>query len=165
MTGEAVSDDVFLEISLFKDFDQTQLDLLRQIFVSCDCHAQTIVFEQGSPAEYLYLVVSGELLIRYKPEDGPDINVARVRDGGVVGWSAIIKKRNYTSSVECATHTHLLRVSSAELQSLCEKYPETGTIILDRLVAVIADRLRATSPGMYELLESSLRNGVNCPGG
>ena len=36
---------------------------------------------------------------------------------------------------------------------------------VDRLVAVVAERLRATSPEMYELLENSLRNGVNCPGG
>lgn len=160
-----MADDVFVDLSLFKNFDQAQLDLLRQVFVSCECHAQTIVFEQGNPAEYLYLVASGEVIIRYKPEDGPLINVARVRDGGVFGWSAIIKRRNYTSTVECTTHTHLLRVSSTDLQSLCEKYPETGTIILDRLVNAVAERLRATSPDMYALLENSLRNGVNCPGG
>ena len=165
MAGETMVDDVFTNLTLFKDFDQAELDLLRQIFVYCDCHAQTIVFEQGKPAEYLYLLVSGEVLIRFKPEDGPPINIARVRDGGVFGWSAIIRKRNYTSSVECTTQTKLLRVSSADLQSLCEKYPETGTIILDRLVNVVAERLRATSPEMYALLESSLRNGVNCPGG
>ena len=165
MSGVTMTDDMFANLSLFKNFDQAQLDLLRQIFVSCDCHSQTIVFEQGNPAEYLYLVASGEVLIRYKPDDGPHINVARVREGGVFGWSAIIKRRTYTSTVECATHTHLLRVSSADLQSLCEKYPETGTIILDRLVADVAERLRSTSDEMYSLLESSLRNGVNCPEG
>jgi CRP-like cAMP-binding protein len=165
MAGETTVDDVFMNLTLFEDFDHAELDLLRQIFVSCDCHAQTIVFEQGKPAEYLYLVVTGEVLIRFKPEDGPTINIARVRDGGVFGWSAIIRRRNYTSSVECTTQTQLLRVSSADLQTLCEKYPETGTIILDRLVNIIAERLRATSPDMYALLESSLRNGVNCPGG
>jgi CRP-like cAMP-binding protein len=135
------------------------------VFVSCNCHTGTIVFEQGDPAEYLYLVVSGEVVIRFKPEDGPTIKVARVRDGGVFGWSAIIRRRKYTSTVECAVHTQLLRVSSADLQSLCEKYPETGTIILDRLVSDVAERLRSTSDEMYLLLESSLRNGVNCPGG
>ena len=160
-----MSDYVFEDISLGKDFSPAQLELLSQLFVPCDCHTGTVVFEQGDPAEYLYLVVSGEVLIRYKPEDGPVINVARVRDGGVFGWSAIIKKRTYTSSVECMAHTQLLRVSSNELQTLCEKYPETGTIILDRLVAIVAERLRATSPDMYKLLESSLRNGVNCPEG
>ena len=131
----------------------------------CNCHPGTVIFEQGDPADYLYLVVSGEVLIRYKPEDGPPINVTRVRDGGVFGWSAIIKRRKYTSSVECSVQTQLLRVSSAELQYLCEQYPETGTIVLDRLVAIVAKRLQATSPEMYTLLESSLRNSVNCSGG
>ena len=165
MTGETMSDDLRVDLTLFKDFDQAQVDLLRQVFVSCDCHTGTIIFEQGDPAEYLYYVVSGEVIIRYKPEDGPTINVARVRSGGVFGWSAIIKRQNYTSTVECTAHTQLLRVSSTDLQSLCEKYPETGTIILDRLVADVAERLRTTSDEMYSLLESSLRSGVNCPGG
>jgi len=165
MAGETMSVDLRVDLTLFKDFDQAQLDILRLVFVTCNCHTGTIVFEQGDRAEYLYLVVSGEVVIRYKPDDGPTINVARVRDGGVFGWSAIIKRRNYTSSVECTAHTQLLRVSSTDLQSLCEKYPETGTIILDRLVADVAERLRSTSEEMYLLLESSLRIGVNCPGG
>lgn len=165
MARETMLDDSLVDLTLFKNFDQTQLDLLRQVFVPCDCHTGTIIFKQGDPAEYLYLVVSGEVVIRYKPEDGPPINVARVRGGSVFGWSAIIKRRIYTSTVECTAHTQLLRISSTDLQSLCEKYPETGTIILDRLMADVVERLRATSPEMYTLLESSLRNSVNCPGG
>jgi CRP/FNR family cyclic AMP-dependent transcriptional regulator len=165
MAGETMSDQVLKTISLFEDFSAEQLEQVSQLFVPCSCHAGTVIFEQGDPADYLYTVVSGEVLIRYKPDDGPPINITRLRDGCVFGWSALIKRRKYTSSVECAVHTQLLRVSSSDLQNLCEKYPETGTIILDRLIAAIIDRLRATSPEMYALLESSLRNGVNCPGG
>lgn len=160
-----MSSDVFQELTLFQDLSPVQLNMLEPLFVPYNCHTGTVVFEQGEQAEYLYLVVSGEVAIRYKPEDGPRIKIATIRPGGVVGWSALIGKRFYTSAVECSTYTQLLRLSGTDLQSLCEQHPKTGTIILERLVAIVAERLRITNPEMYELLESSLRHGVNYPGG
>jgi CRP-like cAMP-binding protein len=152
--------DVFDQMPLFQDLNQAHTDVLRGYFIPLECHAGTVLFRQGDPAEYVYLVVAGEVSIRYKPEDGEDIHVTRVRAGGVVGWSALIGRRSYTSSAACSEFTQMLRVRCTDLQYLQEQYPEIGQIVRDRLAGVIAERIRGTHPQVVALLENGLWSSV-----
>ena len=153
-------EDVFDKLALFKNLDAEQRQLLRPLFLPCDCYSGSVLFEQGDRAEYLYLVVIGEVAIRYKPEDGPPITVARVRPGGIVGWSAALGSRFYTSAAECAAYSQMLRVRGADLRELCEQHPETGILILERLAEVIAQRLRNTHEQVMALLKQGLGTDV-----
>ena len=153
--------DIFDQIPLFQGLSPAQLDLLRPLFVSSDCHPGTVLFDQGGAAIFLYLVISGEVAIRFKPEDGKDIIIARVRDGGMVGWSAVIGRQHYTSAAICTQHTQMLRVRGSDLQTLREQHPETGLLIVDRLANVVAERLQGSHPQVVALLEIGLRNGVH----
>ena len=150
------------QIELFQGMTLSQLELLRPLFIDFECYEGTVLFGQGELADFIYLVVSGEAVIQYKPEDGPAITVARVRPGGLVGWSALIGRRVYTSAVVCAVDSRFLRVRGADLQKLCEDHPETGGLLLERLANAVAERLRKTHPQVLSLLENGLRNGVNC---
>lgn len=151
-------------IPLFEGFSSEQMELLDPIFLPYECFTGTVLFEQGEPAEYLYLVISGEVVIRYNPDDGDPINIARVRPGGLVGWSAVIGRDAYTSSAACQDNTRLLRLSADSLQLLCERYPETGLLLLDRLAKVVAERLESTHPQVFSLLKDSMRKGQDTPG-
>ncbi|MGB9521965.1 MAG: Crp/Fnr family transcriptional regulator, partial [Anaerolineales bacterium] len=113
-------------------------------------------FEQGESAENLYLVVSGEVIVRYKPEDGPELIVARVKQGGIVGWSAALGSRHYTSGAICGCDSQLLCVRGEDLRSLCNRYPDTGVLVLERLADVIAERLNSTHAEVVKLLKQGL---------
>ncbi len=152
----------FEQLPIFQGLTPEQIDQLHPLIMEYKCYAGTVIFEQGDPADFLYLVVAGEALIRYKPEDGPPITVTRVRPGGLVGWSAVIGRRFYTSGVECSQDSQLLRIRGLDLQSLCERFPETGLLILERLANLVAERLRHTHPEVVALLENGLRNGAKC---
>jgi CRP-like cAMP-binding protein len=103
--------------------------------------------------------------VQFKPDDGPPITVANIGRNGVVGWSAALGSRTYTSGARCSEYTQLLRVRGYDLRKLCEQHPETGVLILDRLAAVIAERLRNTHAQVVALLELGLRNRVPSTGG
>jgi CRP-like cAMP-binding protein len=134
-----MSGDLFNDLSLFKDFSLAQCNVLRPLFIPRHEPAGTTIFEQGDPAEYLYIVV------------------ARVRPEGVVGWSAALGSPTYTSAAICSTECQMLRVRSQDLRQLCEQDPETATLLLERLAAVIAERLRNTHHHVMALLEQGLR--------
>lgn len=155
-----MSGDIFDKLALFKNLDVEQRRLLRPLFLPCDCYTDTVLFEQGDRADYLYLVVSGEVTIRYKPEDGPPITVTRVRPGGIVGWSAALGSRFYTSAAECSSYTQMLQVRGSDLRELCEQHPETGILILERLAEVIAQRLRNTHEQVMALLKQGLGTDI-----
>jgi CRP-like cAMP-binding protein len=152
--------DIFEQMPLFQDLSPAQMRLLKPLFIPCDYYTGSDLFDQGDPAEYLYLVIHGEVTIHYKPEDGPAITVARVRSGGVVGWSAVLGNRKYTSGAICSDYTQMLRMRGKDLRLLCEEYPDTGILILERLAWVIAERLRHTHDQVIDLLKQGMRNGL-----
>ena len=156
-----MSGDIFDQLPLFEGFNRDQRELLRPLFTPVDSYSGTVLFEQGDPAEFLYLVVVGEVIIRFKPEDGPAIVVARVRPGGVVGWSAALGSRAYTSGALCEEYTQMMRLYGKDLRNLCEQNPETGILILERLATVIAERLRNTHEQVMELLRQGLHTNSN----
>ena len=145
------------QLTLFQDFSPEQRSLLGKMFQPSHEPAGTQLFEQGASADYLYLVIDGEVQIRYKPDDGPTLTVARVRREGVVGWSAALGSPLYTSSAVCSEECRLLRVRGEDLRLLYAKHPDTGRLVLERLAAVIAERLRNTHHHVVEMLEQGLR--------
>jgi len=156
-----MSGDVFEQIPLFQGLSYDQREQLRPLILPVDCYTGTALFEQGDPAEYLYLVVVGEVAIYYKPEDGPAILVARVHPGGIVGWSAALGSRSYTSGATCEEYTQMVRLRGEDLRNLCNQCPETGILILERLATVIAVRLRNTHEHVMALLLQGLRTSPN----
>jgi CRP-like cAMP-binding protein len=153
-----VEDDFFADVFLFKGLTAAQLAILHPLFEPCDCYAGTVLFEQGDPAEFLYAVVIGEVVVNFKPDDAPTLTVARVQPSSIVGWSAVLGSRCYTSSAECTQYTQLLRVRGTDLRRLCTQYPETGVQVLDRLAAVIAERLHSTHDMVLSLLQLGMNN-------
>jgi CRP/FNR family transcriptional regulator, cyclic AMP receptor protein len=154
-----MEEDIFNQLPLFEGLTQIQREVLKPLFIPCDYYPDMLLFEQGEPAEFLYLVVVGEVVVNFKPDDGPSITVARIHPGGVVGWSAVLGSRTYTSGANCVIYSQMLRVRGADLRNLCEDHAETGVIILERLAAVIAQRLSNTHEQVKTLLEIGLRNG------
>ena len=148
-------------VYLFKTLLPEQLDLVEPLFYQHEESAGTVLFEQGDKAECLYIVIEGEVAIKYKPEDGPALLVTRVRPENVVGWSAALGNPNYTSSAICSSDCTLLCVKGDDLRELCEKHPDICPIILDRLATMIAKRLQNTHSHVIELLKQGLNISVN----
>jgi len=157
--------DSFPNLFLFRGLTSEQLNLLQPLFIPGEFTADTVLFEQGDPAENLFAVVSGEVVVNFKPDDGPMIVVACVRPGSIVGWSAALGSRRYTSSAVCTTYTQLLRVRGDDLRRLCLQHPDTGMIFLDRLATVIAERLHSTHDLVLSLLQLGLTTTVEKNGG
>lgn len=142
---------------IFQGLTLEQRTLVQPLFVPVKGAAGDVIFEQGDQAEFLYILFDGEVSIRYKPDDGPQLSIARVRSEGVVGWSAALGSPCYTSSAVCMTDCKMLRVRGENLRSIYEHHPETGEVILERLAAMIAERLRNTHEHVIALLEQGLK--------
>ncbi len=149
----------FDQLSLFDNLTPVQSAFVRHLFVPIETCSGDTLFKQGDPALFLYIVIDGEVLIQYKPDDAPVITVARIKKEGVLGWSAALGSPYYTSAAVCSTDCILLRVSGQDLRDLCDQYPDTGSLILNRLAEVIAKRLRNTHAHVMALLEQGLRLG------
>ena len=146
-------------LDLFKDMQASQLTEIAAIAELVCLPARMAIFEQGDPATFLYILTEGAVNVLYKPYDGPQLSVARILPGGVFGWSAILTRERYTSGAVAEANSEAYRISSTALRSLCEKDPEMGIILLDRLAGVIAKRLKSTHSQVFHMLV----NGIQVP--
>jgi len=136
--------DAFSYLEFFKALTPAQLAVLKPVFHPCEYSTGNMLFEQDAPAEYLYIVVKGEVVVNFKPDDGPAIIVTRVSAGEVVGWSAALSSKAYTSSAVASVNSRLLRVRGHDLRQVCRQHPDIGKIIQDCLATVIVQRMSKT---------------------
>ncbi len=141
-------------IPLFENLDSAQVALLKSLFERFTCPSDAVIFEQDTPAVYLYLIVRGEVEIRYKPYDGPIITLTHLREGDVFGWSAVVGSPQYTSSIVSETPIEAIRIRGNDLIKLSAGHPETGKIIMDRLARVVSPRWKNAEEQVQSLLNS-----------
>jgi CRP-like cAMP-binding protein len=155
-----ISGNVFKQLSLFSGFTASHLALLKPLFIPYECFAGTVLFDQGDRADYLYVLVNGEVATHFKPDDSPPIPIARIRSTGVVGISAAIGRRYYTSTAVCTTDVLMLRLRAQDLQSLSERHPDIASQFIQQIAASISERLPGAQAQVYALLENGLRKGI-----
>jgi CRP/FNR family cyclic AMP-dependent transcriptional regulator len=151
------------QLSVFQGFGPEQLALLRPIFTLFFMPSGTLLFEQGDHTDYFYILVNGEIAIRYKPDDGPPLVIAHLRSEGVIGWSAAIGSPHYTSSAVCMTDCTILRLRSQTLRRFYARNPDIGAVFLERLSSLIEVRLRSKHPQLMSLLEENLSARIEQP--
>ena len=151
-------------LAFFSDLDRADLEVLSPCFDSAMYVAGTTIFEQGDKADRLHLVASGEVSIRYKPDDGPVMTVTRVQPGSVFGWSAAAGNARYTSSAVCSLDSEILSVEGDDLRRLFEQNPRIGNVLNERLSLVVADR-RKSQQGKYNIPAVERLTQGNSPGG
>jgi CRP-like cAMP-binding protein len=154
--------DVYAGLSVFNGLTAEQLRSLDTLLVHCRFPQGFTIFEQGQPAANLFIVTEGEIVISYKPYDGPSLTVARIQPGGVFGWSAALRRDIYTSSAQASNDSSALCISSSGLQRFCEQQPDTAAAFLDRLASVIAARLNNTHTEILSILTRGMDLSDNC---
>jgi Fe-S cluster biogenesis protein NfuA len=140
----------------FDDLDEEVLRLVEPLFERYTCPAETVIFEQGDPALYLYLLLRGTVTIRYKPYDGPVINLNQITAGGVFGWSAVVGNPAYTSGTVAREELDSIRIRGTSLRRLAVRHPEAGRVILDKLAGKVSNRWKDANRQVREILEEAI---------
>ncbi|MBN1451885.1 MAG: cyclic nucleotide-binding domain-containing protein [Anaerolineales bacterium] len=143
-------------VPLFKGLDNNTLQLLEPLFETYSCSAREVIFEQGDPAHYLYLILEGAVEVRYKPYDGPPLTITNLEQGSIIGWSAVIGNSAYTSGAVCKEDCQAIRMSSRDLHELCAREPEAGRIILNLLAESVSLRWQDARDQIQMLLNSTV---------
>lgn len=150
------------QLSIFQGFAPAQLEQLAPILKHEHFHPGETIFEQGETASHLFILLNGEVVVRYKPYDGPPLVVSRVRPGGVFGWSAAMMREIYSSGAEAKVESEAFRISNCELRQFCEQYPDSGSLLLSRLAEVIAERPKETHTQIVTILSEGMDQAIGC---
>lgn len=147
-------------LAVFKNLSGSELEKIAPMLNLCCFQPGDVIFEQGQVAVHLYVLLEGEVVISYKPYDGPALVVARIAPGGVFGWSAALHRDIYSSAAIAVCKSEAICMSSQQLKTLCEKHPQTGMILLEHLADGIAQRLNSTHSQILSILTQGIDFGV-----
>lgn len=108
---------------------------------------QEYVFKQGDLAERLYMLNRGKVLLDQSISEKMTVSIESIRPGYTMGWSSLLSGgvepySRYTSNAICTEPTELFAIKSDDLSMAMDEDREMGYLISQRLIRVIARRLR-----------------------
>jgi CRP-like cAMP-binding protein len=119
--------------------------------------ASQVTFEEGQvvladreQSRAFFLVLKGSVSVELS---GPNfrVSVQALGPGQVFGWSALLNDHDTLFQVRAREFTKAARLESEALKAACNADPLLGKEILQRVLAVVAGRVRATEIRFAEM--------------
>ncbi len=152
---------------LFSKLSESELGFIARYSEYRAFKAGQTVFEEGGHVEELYLIKEGAVLIRKRSEDGSEQDIARFIEGEVFGEMDLLDASPRSASAIAESDSMLLVFPGGGLlfPEILAKHPDVFAHILQKLLGVIAGRIRATdrlvsenTPWVRELKKQLLRD-------
>jgi diguanylate cyclase (GGDEF)-like protein len=133
--------------ALFAPLTQAELRLLAANSAYRSCAAGERIFGEGPHDQELHLVKSGAVVIRKRAPDGNERDIARFIEGEVFAEMDLLDASPRTASAFADGEVTLLRFPAPGLafRDLLERRPEAFARILEKLLGVMAGRIRAVN--------------------
>jgi len=112
-----------------------------------------VVFHEGEPAEAMYLLVSGRLVVQVSTPDGERASLNVLGPGDHVGELALLPTGGQRSASVTALEPATTRVLTARaFEDLCRRHPAVQGLLVD----LLALRVRELSTRLLETMYLSL---------
>src|SRR5882672_8617852 len=135
-TRERLLGNLMATSPLFRPFNRMQQrDLLRR-FTSHDVAPGTVVIHEGEEGRGLFVVLSGELDVSRKANDGTVVPLGGLKTGDVFGEMAVLRNAATTATVVCVRQATVLFLAREYVERIVAAVPE----IKSYLEALAEDR-------------------------
>ncbi|MBI4965855.1 MAG: cyclic nucleotide-binding domain-containing protein [Desulfomonile tiedjei] len=127
------------EADLFMGLSQETMSEIGKIMVEESYNKGALLFSEGDPAQYFYVLQEGRVRLAIGKEGKIDYTVSN--PGEAFGWSALVDRQCYTTAAECESPTKLIRIEKEKLNKVLERDPGGGMMFFKRLAGAIGERL------------------------
>lgn len=138
--------------NIFKDLIPQELEIIKKYLKMTEADMGQVIFKQGSAAESMCLVLSGELEILKATNDGKQVKIATIGDGQSVGEMALIDGMVRSASVMASLMTTIVVLKRKDFDEILERYPRIAAKILKGIARHISINLRKTSDQLMNLM-------------
>jgi len=161
-------------VPIFDGLDERQLQALDRRLLAKHFSRDQIVFEEGRPAQGLYVVARGSVRIFKSSAEGREQVLAIERPGNTVAEIPLFDGGPYPASVSAVEDSELLFLSRQDFDALCREHPQVPVKVLTavgrrlrQLVAIIEELSFRTVRHRLAalLLDEAEKNGRRTPEG
>jgi CRP/FNR family cyclic AMP-dependent transcriptional regulator len=112
------------------------------------------LFREGDDGREMFVVLQGELEVLKRSHRGTDARVALLGPGDWVGDMSIVDIQPRSASVRALAPTRLLRVTTADLDSVYRADLRAYSIVILNIARELSRRLRVTDGILADLIAS-----------
>jgi CRP-like cAMP-binding protein len=102
-----------------------------------------VIFREGDECSEFYLIVNGLIALEIAAP-GQTFRVQTLFAGDELGWSALLMGRGKHFQARTLDRVDALAFEGSELLAACHDDTQFGYALMERLLAVVAERLQAT---------------------
>ena len=109
-----------------------------------DCPVGAILFREGDDSSYIFVLLSGAVLLEVNMPDRGPTAIYAAGPGELLGWSPVLGRHSMTATAKVATPCRLAVLEVAQVRELIDQEPRFGVAFLRQLALIVSDRLGAT---------------------
>ncbi|MDE3204334.1 MAG: Crp/Fnr family transcriptional regulator [Acidobacteriota bacterium] len=131
---------------LFSAFSDEVLAAIRAAATPVTCERNFVIFQEGDPAEELYVVKSGRIAIGRRSFDRRESLVALMEPGDLFGEMPLFDDGDRSASARALERSVVLRIPYQPVRQALDRDPQ----LLWTVVALLAQRLRSTDDALVD---------------
>jgi CRP/FNR family transcriptional regulator, cyclic AMP receptor protein len=122
-------------------------------------HPGEIIFQEGDPSLYLYILESGTVALEFAISPAKRVILTTVNAGQAFSWSTLSNSRFQTASARALTDVEALGVQAEDLDKLFLEDTQVGIELYRALCEVLSGRLTAMRSHLQDKLGNSEAGG------
>lgn len=126
------------------------LDKLAMLACEISFEPDQVIFREGDPSSLFYLILSGRVAIEVAMP-GRFLTIQTIGGGEELGWSSLLDQVNKQFRARCVEPVCALAFDGPRLTAEFENDHEFGYMLLRKVLATVAERLRATRLQMLDV--------------
>jgi CRP-like cAMP-binding protein len=144
------------EIRFLHDMGPMHLDQIAKISRVRDLKEGDVVFRQGDAAQYVYLVVTGNVSLEICAAGSGCKQILTLGPGELLGWSSLLEQLSFTARARAVAASRLVEINVAQLLGMCDQDPKFGYTLMRQVALALAKRLSATRMQLLDVYGTSL---------
>ena len=149
-SGQITLEEVLRHHAFTCGLGESQLATLASMASEVSFAEGEVILEDGQHSRAFFLVLTGSVSVELCAANFV-VSVQALGPGQVFGWSALLDHHDTVFQVRARENTTALRLEGEDLKAACEADPRLGKEVLQRALAVVAGRVRATEIRFAEM--------------
>lgn len=148
------AEELFAETSLFRGLSTEEVREIVRVSEMRAVVAGELLFQEGDPADALYMVQSGEFEVRAASDADAEVILAHLGPGAVVGEIALLSGTERSATVEALSDCVVFELSQEAFAALRAKRRHAAYKLILNLAVTLGDRRRHADERVWEVFEN-----------
>ena len=157
--SDTLSQELYVLIAqqpFFRGLNAEQIQLLAVSALEMKFETGATIFEEGSPANRFYLILTGRVVLSSEMEDRNVIPIQTLGPGDDLGWSWLFAPYSMHFTARALEPTTTIFFYGTRLREQCELDHELGYQIMKRIAEVTTQSLRATQRRLMQYIDKNI---------